>query len=178
MNPERSNRQSETLAEVEAAYSEWSGALSRFLMRLCGNRDDAEDLLVETFTEAYRQWGAFRGTGSRRNWLYGIAANRVRMSRRKSHLAPAPLDEEIPHPGSSPIDVIALRQEIAKLPLARREAFLLVKGEGVTAREAAEILGRPIGTVLYDVHRAVHTLRGALEGLDPKGAVFACEVEP
>jgi RNA polymerase sigma-70 factor (ECF subfamily) len=178
MKVEPSNRNAERLAELEVAYSEWSGALLRFTIRRCGNRDDAEDVLVETYTEAYRNWDAFKGTGTRKNWLYGIAANRARMSRRKKRLDLTPLNDEILYAGSDTVDAIALSQEIARLPLNQRESFLLVKGEGITAREAAEILGRPIGTVLYDVYRAVHTLRGLLGGRDLNGSSLPCQVEP
>ena len=60
------------------------------------------------------------------------------------------------------MDIVALEREIANLPPKQRAAFLLVKGEGLTAREAADALGMPLGTVLYEVHRAVHALRRAL----------------
>ena len=73
------------------------------------------------------------------------------------------------------MELIALESEIAKLPERRRAAFLLVKAEGLTAREAAEALGRPVGTILYEVHRALLALRDALgEGPAPS---LLCEVE-
>ncbi|RYG28240.1 RNA polymerase sigma factor, partial [bacterium] len=65
---------------VEEAYADHGEALFRFALRLCGSRDDAEDVVVETFAHAYRQWDAFSGKGTRRSWLYGIAINRFRMS--------------------------------------------------------------------------------------------------
>ena len=147
--------------EVEEAYAEHGDALFRFALRLLGCRDDAEDLVVETFVHAHRRWDAFRGKGSRRAWLYGIAVNRARMARRRARPTEA-LTDAIPQTGPDAMDLIALKDGIASLPPKRREAFLLVKGEGLTAREAAEALGRPVGTVLYEVHRAVQSLRIAL----------------
>ncbi|RYG49099.1 RNA polymerase sigma factor [bacterium] len=161
---------------IEEAYAEHGAALFRFAQRLCGHREDAEDIVVETFAHAYRQWDAFQGKGERRSWLYGIAVNRFRMSRRRSRFLLEPLDADMPHRGPDPMDIVTLEREIALLPPKQREAFLLVKGEGLTARETAEALGRPLGTVLYDVHRAVHALRRALgEGPVP---ILMCEVEP
>jgi|GEM_PF-4109802 len=178
MTSDGTNRTAEKRAEVEAAYSEWGGAISRFASRLAGNRDDAEDILVETFAEAFRQWDAFKGAGTRRNWLYGIAANRARMNRRRDRRTFEALDEELESREAISLDSILLRQEIARLPLKQREAFLLVKGEGLTAREAAAILRRPLGTVLYEIHRATKSLLQAIDGQDFSRVALSCEVEP
>jgi len=158
MNPQSPDARSQ---EIEEAYAEHGTSVFRFAMRLCGNRDDAEDVVVETFAHAYHRWDSFNGTGTRKTWLFGIAANRARMAHRRKRVT-EPLDENLPHPGQNPMELIALEKELARLSPRQREAFLLVKGEGLTAREAAETLGRPVGTILYEVHRAVHRLRRAL----------------
>jgi len=164
MNTDKADRQNQALEQVETAYAEWGSGLFRFALRMSGNRDDAEDIVVETFTNAYHQWHTFKGTGSRRTWLYGIAVNCFRMARRKQRLTLVSLDENMSVPRSQSVDIISLQQEIDRLPLKQREAFLLVKSEGLTAREAAEVLNRPLGTVLYEVHRAMHALRDGLRG--------------
>ncbi len=148
--------------QLEKAYSDWSEPLSRFALRLAGNREDAEDIVVETFVEAYRHWLDFKGSGSRQTWLYGIAINRYRMMRRKVRFGVVSLREESACTSYDGTKWIAIEQEIAKLPLKQREAFLLVKSEGLTAREAAGVLHRPVGTVLYEVHLATKALRNAL----------------
>ena len=43
-------------------------------MKLCGNRADAEDLVQETFLQAFRKWEQFEGRSSPSSWLYTIAA--------------------------------------------------------------------------------------------------------
>lgn len=161
--------------EVEKAYASYGQAIFRFALRLTGHRDDAEDIVVETFAHAYRQWAAFRGKGSRKAWLFGIAINRFRMGRRRARPSTEPLRDEALHPGLDAMELIALQMEIAKLPPKQREAFLLVKGEGLTAREAAEALGRPIGTVLSEIFYAVRALRGALS--ETSAPSIACEAE-
>lgn len=174
-----SDRHTETLAQLEKAYSEWGDGLLRFAVRLCGNRDDAEDIVVETFTQAYRSWDSYQGKGSRRGWLYGIAVNRCRMNKRRMRFKAEPLSDELLSAAPSILDRVALQQAIARLPLAQRESFLLTKSEGLTAREASEILGRPLGTVLYEVHQAVHALREAMLGkeADHRMPSRLCEVE-
>jgi RNA polymerase sigma-70 factor (ECF subfamily) len=175
-----SERNSQTLAQVEQAYSEWGGCLLRFATRLCDSREDAEDIVIETFIHAYRNWDTFREMGSRKSWLYGIAVNRHRMHRRKRRLNVERLHEDMPAKGADILDQIALDRALGKLPASQREAFLLVKSEGLTAREAGEVLGRPLGTILYEVHQAVHFIRAALEGneCEQKARTRLCGVEP
>jgi len=120
--------------------------------------------VVETFSYAFRKWDSYQGTGTRRNWLYGIAVNRYRMNRRKQRPRHEQLTNEILAIGVDILDQIVIQQAINRLPASQREAFLLVKSEGLTSREAGEVLGRPLGTILYEVHMAVRSIRTALEG--------------
>jgi RNA polymerase sigma-70 factor, ECF subfamily len=180
MTTDESVRNSQTLAQIEAAYSQWGDSLLRFASRLCGNRDDAEDIVVETFAHAYRKWDTFRGTGTRLSWLYGIAVNRHRMSRRKQRLNTESISDDMPAAATNMLDRIVVEQTITRLPLVQREAFLLVKSEGLTSKEAAEILGRPLGTILYEIFQAVRSIRRELLGResDPQVVSRLCEVEP
>ena len=59
-------------------------------------------------------------------------------------------------------DYIALAQAMEKLSLKQREALILVKGEGLTLKEAAGLLRRPVGTVASHVTQAMSLLRGEL----------------
>jgi len=131
----------------------------RFSLRLCRNRDDAEDIVVETFTQAYLNWERFRGTGTRLNWLYGIAVKRHAMNRRKFRNRTDSIPDDLLADSTNPLDRIVIEEAIGRLPLAQLQAFLLVRSEGLTSKEAAEILGRPLGTVLRQVHQAVHLIR-------------------
>jgi RNA polymerase sigma-70 factor, ECF subfamily len=181
MSTSGSEPNTEAFLEIEKAYANWGGALMRFAYRLCGNRDDAEDLVVETFTHAFRNRDRLRNRDLMRQWLYGIAVNRYRMSRRKQKNRPEPLSEDLPVHGADPLDQVALHQAIADLPLSQREAFLLVKSEGLTYREAAEALGKPLGTVLSDVHQSVKALQKAILGEDSgyeAAKTRLCEAEP
>ena len=50
---------------------------------MCGNADDAEDILQETFLTAFRKLDDFRGEGSLKNWLFKIASSHCLKARRK-----------------------------------------------------------------------------------------------
>ena len=175
-----SNGNPETRTQIEAAYAVYGGAIFRFAVRLCGNRDDAEDIVVETFVSAFQNWNDFKGTGSRRAWLFGIAHNAYRMTRRRQKRNPERISDEVEAQDRISHEWIALQQAVNELSLTQRESFLLVKGEGLTAKEASEALSRPIGTICSDVFHATRNLRQKLTGIAPTSQrpAKSCEVEP
>ena len=154
-----SNDQTEIRAQIEAAYAEFGGAILRFTTRLCGNRDDAEDIVVETFVRAFQSWNEFHGTGSRRAWLFGIAHNATRMARRRRPRAEMQIPEEIEAPQGNAIEWIAIQQAVNELPSKQKESFLLVKGEGLTARESSLRLSCTERTVNYHLANAMGKLK-------------------
>jgi RNA polymerase sigma-70 factor, ECF subfamily len=174
-----SNDQTEIRTQIEAAYAEFGGAILRFATRLCGNRDDAEDIVVETFIRAFQNWNEYQGTGSRRAWLFGIAHNATRMARRRRSRTELQIPVEIEAPQGNVIEWIAIQQAVNELPVKQKESFLLVKGEGLTAKEAAEVLNRPIGSVLSEIFHAIRFLRAKLSEREPAGSrsTKICEVE-
>jgi RNA polymerase sigma-70 factor, ECF subfamily len=174
-----SNDQAEIRKQVEVAYAEFGGAILRFVTRFYGNRDDAEDIVVETFVRAFQSWNEYHGTGSRRAWLFGIAHNATRMARRRRPKAEIQIPDEIEVPQANVLEWIAIQQAVNELPVKQKESFLLVKGEGLTAKEAAEVLNRPIGSVLSEIFHAIRFLRAKLSEKEPAGSrsTKICEVE-
>jgi RNA polymerase sigma-70 factor, ECF subfamily len=136
------------------------------LLRLtCGNRAEAEDLTQETFLAALRGWKNFRGDGTARAYLVGIAVRRWRDSARKPR--PTLSDDEalypkIASPERATLARLDLESALTKLPESQRVALLLVLGQGLTYREAAEALGEPVGTVKWRVHEATKAMRALL----------------
>jgi RNA polymerase sigma-70 factor, ECF subfamily len=143
----------------EELYERMHQRIYRFGLRWIGNREDAEDVTVQTFAEAHRSRARFLGQSSLETWLYRIAIHQVhRISRKRRqhvHLDEAHIDES----AQIPLQCIELEQLLNKLSERQRGAFLLVKSEGLSYREAAEVLGRPMGTVQSDVHEASKKLR-------------------
>lgn len=140
-----------------------SARIYRFGLRLTHSSEDAEDLTVQTFAEAHQSRSSFQNRASLETWMFRIAvfqAHRI-LRRRK---AEGPLDEFLPDLGSrAQFESIELESLIAELPPRLRIALILVKGEGLTYREASEALGRPIGTVQWQVNEALKLLRSALD---------------
>ena len=135
-----------------------------------GEGQDPEDLMQETYLRAWAGFGSYRG-GNTRAWLAAICLNVARSQarrRRRPLEVPGPaLPDALPWSradgGQGTADVADVviaglaAEEVARclalLPEPQRECIVLVDVAGYTAREAAEALGCPRGTVLARVHR-------------------------
>jgi len=147
--------------DFRAFYAQHGPRLYRFCLRLCGSVADAEDLTQDVFLAAFLGRERFEGRSSVLTWLYRIALNCRRHSVRTPRPVLVPEDAAQAGPGleQSVTEDIALSCALSALPPDLREAFLLVKAEGLTYREAAQSLGIPQGTVQWRVHEASRRLR-------------------
>jgi RNA polymerase sigma-70 factor (ECF subfamily) len=157
------------MCRFAALYDEYGGRIYRFCHRLCRNAADAEDLTQEVFVAAFQGLDGFEGRSSVATWLYRIALYRWRKMSHARGPETVPLDDEwaaaatSPDPARAGMTRMSLQSALAALPDSVREAFLLVKAEGLKCREAAAVLGIPEGTLKYRVHQAVILLRALLD---------------
>lgn len=159
-------------------YDRHAPRVHRMLVRLSGNTTSAEDLTQETFVTAYRSLGAWRRQGAFSSWLCGIAVRLYRKSMRRPQLLETELLDDIcidRNAGSDPLDYLEQRElerllegAIQALPDLYREVFVLLRVEGMSQRETADLLETPIGTVQSRLWRAVCLLRKSLneQGLE------------
>jgi RNA polymerase sigma-70 factor (ECF subfamily) len=145
-----------------------------FSMRVCGQREDAEDTMQEVLVKSVPYLPKFDSPKALVVWLYKVAKNRCLMNRRRSKFAPKEelsLEELMPDrkdlerlsaDGSINPEAFAirseeagrLRQAIQKLPPPYRIVLVLRDMEGLTDDEVAEITGLRAGTVRVRLHRA------------------------
>jgi RNA polymerase sigma-70 factor (ECF subfamily) len=143
-------------------------------LRICGNRDDAEDVLQETFISAYRALPRFRGGAQLSTWLYRIAVNKSYdlIGRRRPQTAL----EDVGEPATRTDDYeassqrTALVQAIEALPPEFRAVAVLCDVLGLTPTEAAEVLDIPAGTVKSRSFRARAMLAKTLTDREPSAA--------
>jgi RNA polymerase sigma-70 factor (ECF subfamily) len=175
-------------AAFDALYDRYAGRLLAFARQLTGCRAEAEDLVQETFVAAYRGAAGFRGGARVRTWLFSIAVRRLRDMRRKPGVsnvsgAEESLWNEEAIATGSPVEraavaAVSFQAALATLDAPLREAFLLVAAQGMTHKEAAELLDTPVGTVKWRVAEATKRLRAALEEKDEGTRQSAPEAVP
>jgi RNA polymerase sigma-70 factor (ECF subfamily) len=153
----------EALAALDSLY--------RTARRLSRDRSDAEDLVQDTYLKAFRAADTFEPGTNLRAWLFTILLNLDRNRRRGLARRPvlAAIEDADP-PGAPGTDGSRgdIERGLALLPHEQREVLLLVTLEGLSYREAAEVQGVPIGTVMSRLSRARTALRTHIEGERPK----------
>lgn len=130
--------------------------LRRFAYALTRNPTDADDLAQSAAEKAFKSFSQFQPGTRFDSWMFRICRTswidtvRAR-GRRAAHEAPAELAEAVgydPSPGTeAAIDLAKAQAAMQRLPEEQREVVALILIEGFGYREAAEILGQPIGTV-------------------------------
>lgn len=137
----------------------YAARIHAHLCRMTGDRDDADDLLQETWVRVARGARGFDATRRVRPWLYGIASNLATdLHRRRQVRARAGLAEPA-RPEARPLERIDLRQRLARLPARLREVLLLRYYDDLSEAEMAEALGVPRGTVKSRLHGAIRELK-------------------
>ena len=144
--------------------------LLRFAVRLCRERPAAEDLVQETYLQAWRSFHRFQTGTNCRAWLYKILFFVHGQRRRKQGREPAIVEMDralesslhVDAPVPDGLTAAALKAAFDGLPDLFREVVLLTDVEDLTYREAAEVLGVPIGTVMSRVSRGRRLLRQEL----------------
>jgi RNA polymerase sigma-70 factor (ECF subfamily) len=162
-----------------AAFEQLAGAHSdrvfAVLLRLLGDRAEAEDVAQEVMLRAWRGIGRFHGRSLFFTWLYRIAINEANRSLEKSsrraesvsidaealQLAAAAKDEP-----SRQVEQAELRDALSRamagLPPAYRTAIVLRDVEGLSTQQAAEIAGVGQAAFKSRLHQARHRLRVAI----------------
>jgi RNA polymerase sigma-70 factor (ECF subfamily) len=142
----------------------------RFLRRLLGDDELAEDVTQETFVRVHGALPRFDGRSRFTTWLFQVARNAgidaLRARERRDRLPVLTAS-----PPSSPEQRHELRAALAALAPDLREALLSVEVLGLTYLEASRMLGVPEGTVKSRVHRARERLVGWLHAGEVTGEV-------
>jgi RNA polymerase sigma-70 factor, ECF subfamily len=145
-----------------------------FLVRLSGDPAIADDLTQETFVRIHRARGSFAAGAAALPWMFAIARNAFldharRESVRRSSNSKLAQDPEAAKDtqgdevltGREMLDIV--RETLDRLPMIQRDAFVLIRFEGLSVSEAAQILGATEAAVKVRAFRAYEALRAALE---------------
>ncbi len=160
------------LDEIEACIP----ALRRYARALTGSADQADDLVQDCLERAIRKRHLWSPTGTLQNWLFTILINIYRNQLRsiKSRPSLSSLDDMTIEPAvaasqPSSVALAETQRALATLPLDQREVLLLVTVEGMAYKEAAQVLGIPIGTLMSRLGRGRERLRKLID-YEPKNS--------
>lgn len=184
------------MSACTACVNAHSDSLYRLAYRLLRDEAAAEDVVQETFLNAFKALDKFDGRSKLSTWLFRIAYNNalMRLRARRPTLA---LDEEADGEGTTrpvvvpwhetPEEVLsqkelreALDQAISELPASLRAVFELRDVQQHSTAETAEILGVSEANVKVRLHRARLALRDKLNGYfgtsaEPEPETMSCE---
>ena len=165
-------------------YDRWHSVVHGVVSRMLRQADDVEDVVEETFWQAWRQASRFdRTRGAVQTWLLTIARSRaldrVRALRRRRE-EPLEGDDgqvvvQLATEGNPELDVEASERRrlvvaaLSGLPVEQREALELGYFGGLSQSEIAERTGQPLGTVKTRMRLALQKLRSQLQVLRSEG---------
>jgi RNA polymerase sigma-70 factor (ECF subfamily) len=165
----------EAVPHMEAVY--------RFALRLCrGRQDEAEDLVQDTFLQAYRAWDSYTPGTNCRSWLFTICRNRFLRQEERRGRRPEVVESQLDTTAEAlaagrygPVDTVdpergfwdsfidaQVLSALDGVPTPFREVVVLSDVEGLTYPELAQVLGLPIGTVKSRLFRGRRLLQEAL----------------
>ena len=155
----------------------YKNPLYQYILSLVKDESTAEDLFQDVFISFFKHARSYRAQGKFKAWLFLTARNKV-INHWRDHKQTASLDqtdedgnaflqEILPDQAPSALEEISVREfetsvarAIDQLPPRQREMIYL--RQFMSFQEIAETVGRPLGTVLADCHRAVKKIRQIL----------------
>jgi RNA polymerase sigma-70 factor (ECF subfamily) len=150
--------------------------LFNFACWLTHDRQEAEDLVQETYVKALKGFPSFQPGTNFRAWIYKILRNAFLTSRTGLRVtATVPIDlegdeENLPKVQETPESILLQRsdrelvqQALEQLPIAHREVLLLCEVEEMSYQEISATLSIPMGTVMSRLSRARRALRASVQ---------------
>jgi RNA polymerase sigma-70 factor (ECF subfamily) len=140
--------------ELYRAHRDWVAALA---LRMTGSREDALDILQETFLGFWRSL-PLTLTGTLRSYLYPAIKHRaIDLARRRKKVVALHGEHELSWDGG--LDDGDFARLVATLPVEQREVVTLRFAAGFSLEEIADALAVPLGTVKSRLHNAVKGLK-------------------
>ncbi|WP_395095223.1 RNA polymerase sigma factor [Armatimonas sp.] len=163
--------------EFDQLMARHKDAVYRQMVRMCGNPDDAEDVLVESLLSAYRALHQLHDEAAFQSWLAIIARRTCGRLKRREALAPVlhlaelserglELESGIPSPETQVIEAetkACLLRVMQALPPVYREVYELRDLEDLPASVVAERLGITVAAVKSRLHRARALVRNGID---------------
>ncbi len=171
--------QKQDISAFEELFRRYDQRIFAFFWRLCVNRQAAEDGTQETFLRLWKARVRYEPTGRFSTYLFQIAKNHFLHERQKQGRRVNPERASAENPTGIPGEPAssdradgrmltkerhaAVQEALARLPEALRLVYVLTEQEGMSYKQAAEVLECPVGTVGSRKVEAVRRLRELLQ---------------
>lgn len=160
-----------TKDQYEDLVAEHKDAVYRQMIRVCGNNDDAEDVLVEALLRAYKAMEQLDDKEHFRAWLATIGRRVCSRLRKKEALAPIVALSELPEIAVPPAEPnfefeelkARVRAALEDMPEDLRSVYVMRELEERSGEETAETLGISLAAMKSRLHRARQFVRSTLE---------------
>ncbi|WP_298573725.1 sigma-70 family RNA polymerase sigma factor [uncultured Luteimonas sp.] len=157
-------------AALEQLYRWFERPVFTMALRICGDREEASEVLQDTMLKVIDRIGGFRGDSPFWGWLRQIAVNEALMRLRRARLHPdgpelelhEPADE-LAAPPPAAADAAALQRALAALPAPTRSVLWLYHAEGYTHEEIGALMARTTSFSKSQLARGTRRLRALLE---------------
>ena len=186
VNPETYSNADDEIARLKrcdpdaltAMLSRYQQRLYRFLTRLVQDSAAAEDLFQQTWLRVIQKVGSYDARARFDTWLFSVAHNLAidHLRRQRSRSLDEPDEsgklpsDRLPSSGADPLEELLeseraaiLGEAIHELPAIQREVISLRFEEGMKLEQIAEVVAVPLSTVKSRLHRALESLREAVE---------------
>lgn len=183
---------------IPALLEEHGGKLFGLSLRLCGSREDAEELVQDIFFTAFQKWDQFEGRSEPTTWLYTIASRACMRKHRKRAGEPEHLQsiDELAAHDNMTVPVLAnaaedphrrrvqrevqehVERALQSVPQDFRMALVLKDIAELSLAQVAAVLGIKEATAKTRVHRARLALRKAMAEAMPQRPVRDPEAPP
>lgn len=164
-------------AAFEQIYRRFERPVFTLALRMCGCRNEADDVLQETMLKVFTAIRNFRGDGGSPfwGWLRQIAVNEALLRLRRERRLAIEIDEvgiediALDHapPPPAAADAAMLQRALAELPAATRSVLWLYHGEGYTHEEIATAMLRSVSFSKSQLARGTRRLRVLLQVPEP-----------
>ncbi len=152
----------------EELFNRYKKPIINFIYRMIGNKETAEEVAVEVFMKAYNNLHIFDPNKRFNTWLFTIAKNLSKNAMRdrkyfrnvsldqdiQLESGPVSLRDVIADPGSAPDDAIRTKELereaqaiLDSMPVKYREVVVLCSIQGMTYKEAAEVIGCSVASI-------------------------------
>lgn len=176
---------------ARGAWQELDAKVRPFVARRVRRKEDVDDVVQEIFIRLQRGLGALRDDDRFGPWVYRVARSAIGDYRRACARHPSAPEPSAAEPEDEPASENDAESELASyvatfvsmLPSPYREALTLTELQGLSQKDAAEMMGVSLSGMKSRVQRGRRLLRDALDacctiGLDARGHVVTCEPRP